>query len=33
MPNGASTIEVGDSVVIFTTDKGFGDITDILEVN
>ncbi len=33
MPNGASTIEVGDSVVIFTTGKGFGDITDILEVN
>ncbi len=33
MPNGSSTIEMGDSVVIFTTDKGFGDITDILEVN
>ena len=33
MPNGTSTIEVGDSVVIFTTGKGFGDITDILEEN
>ena len=32
MPSGATTIEVGDSVVIFTTAKGFGDITDILEV-
>ncbi len=32
MPSGATTIEVGDSVVIFTTNKGFGDIMDILEV-
>lgn len=32
-PSGTTTIEVGDSVVIFTTQKGFGDITDILEVS
>lgn len=32
-PGGSTTIEVGDSVVIFTTEKGFGDITDILEAN
>ncbi len=32
MPSGSTTIEVGDSVVIFTTSRGFGDITDILEV-
>lgn len=32
MPSGSTTIEVGDSVVIFTTSRGYGDITDILEV-
>ena len=31
MPDGSSTIEVGDSVVIITTEKGLGEITDILE--
>lgn len=30
IPNGRSQIEVGDKVIIVTTDKGFRDITDIL---
>lgn len=33
MPSGATTIEVGDSVVIFTTGRGIGNIKDILEVS
>ena len=31
MPDGSSTIELQDSVIIITTEKGFGEITDILE--
>ncbi|MDD5939734.1 MAG: Trk system potassium transporter TrkA [Lachnospiraceae bacterium] len=31
LPNGQTTIEVGDSVIVVTTHKGFGDIRDILE--
>ena len=30
MPDGNSTIEIGDSVIVFTTQKGLDDITDIL---
>ena len=31
LPDGSSTIEKGDSVVIITTEKGLSEITDILE--
>ena len=31
LPNGQTSIEEGDSVIIVTTHKGFGDIKDILE--
>jgi trk system potassium uptake protein TrkA len=30
MPNGQTTIAVGDSVVVVTTHRGFRDIRDIL---
>ena len=33
IPGGQTTIEVGDSVVIVTTHRGFGDIRDILAVS
>ncbi|MDD5849877.1 MAG: TrkA C-terminal domain-containing protein, partial [Firmicutes bacterium] len=31
LPNGQTSIEEGDSVILVTTHKGFGDIKDILE--
>lgn len=31
LPNGQTSIEVGDSVIIVTTHRGFGDIKDILK--
>jgi trk system potassium uptake protein TrkA len=30
-PNGQSTIQRGDTVIVVTTQKGLGDIKDILE--
>ena len=30
-PNGQSTIQLGDTVIVVTTQKGLGDIKDILD--
>ena len=31
IPNGSSTIELGDNVVVVTTHKNFDDLSDIFE--